>query len=155
MWRGVEDEPRARDAYREHRAPVDEMGFLVREVHGLRVGYSPDGLVGDDGLIEIKSRAPKTQVATVLAGEVPAENMAQLQCGLWVTGRAWIDYISYAGGMALWVERVYPDPRWQKAILAVAREFEASVTAITTTYTERTAGLPMTERLPSLDEIRI
>ena len=106
MLRGMDDEPRARAKYAERYAPVDETGFMVEDRWGFQIGYSPDGLVGDDGLIEVKSRRPKVQLATVLADEVPAENMAQLQCGLLVSGRKWIDYVSYCGGMPLWVKRV-------------------------------------------------
>ncbi|MGZ0843127.1 YqaJ viral recombinase family protein, partial [Klebsiella pneumoniae subsp. pneumoniae] len=94
MLRGMADEPRARDKYAEHyNVPVRQVGFMIRENRGVKLGYSPDGLVGDDGLIEVKSRLQKKQVETVLSGEPPAENMAQLQCGLLVSGREWIDYI--------------------------------------------------------------
>lgn len=147
MWRGIEDEPRARDAYAEHYAPVTEVGFMTRNDWGFRIGYSPDGLVGDDGLIEIKSRAPKSQVATVISGHPPAENMAQLQCGLLVSGRKWIDYISYAGGMALWRRRVFPDERWFRAIIRAVGVFESNAAEMVRLYAEETEGLPMTERI--------
>ncbi len=55
MLRGIEDEPKARDIYSEHFAPVTETGLMIRDDNGVKLGYSPDGLVGDDGLIEIKS----------------------------------------------------------------------------------------------------
>ena len=151
MLRGIEDEPRARDKYAEHFAPVDEVGFLARDDFGFRIGYSPDGLVGDDGLIEIKSRRPKTQVETVLAGHPPAENMAQLQCGLLVTGRKWLDYVSYAGGMHLYVKRVYPDQRWFDAIVKAVRAFEANAAEMVRLYEESVVGLPMTERVTELE----
>jgi hypothetical protein len=147
MWRGVEDEPRAREKYAEHHAPVTETGFMILERDGIRLGYSPDGLVGDDGLIEIKSRRAKKHLQTILDDQVPVENMAQLQTGLLVSGRAWIDYVSYCGGMPLWVKRVHPDPKWQAAIVAAARQFEATATAMTAAYNAAVAGLPMTERV--------
>ena len=146
MMRGTYDEPIARGLYAEHYAPVDEMGFMVLERDGWRLGYSPDGLVGDDGLIEIKSRRAKAHLATVLADEVPAQNMGQLQAGLLVTGRAWCDYVSFAGGMPLYVKRVHPDPRWFDAIRAAVATFEENVAQMVATYTERTAGMPATER---------
>lgn len=147
MERGVDDEPFAVAAYSEHHAPVAECGFMVRRWPGaFQLGYSPDGLVGTDGLIEIKSRRGKTQVETVLAGEVPAENMAQLQAGLFVSGRAWIDYVSYAGGMHLWTVRVTPDPAWFDAIRAAVEAFEAAVTQTVDAYLAAVEGLPMTER---------
>lgn len=147
MFRGIDDEPRARDKYSEHYAPVHEAGFMVREQDGVRIGYSPDGLVDGDGLIEIKSRRPKIHVAHVLSGQPPAEVMPQLQCGLLVSGRKWIDYISYAGGMHLWVKRIYPDRRWFDAILTAVHAFEANAAEMIRLYNEATHGLPTTERV--------
>ena len=146
MFRGTMDEPVARDAYSRYDAPVFECGFMVRDDWGYSIGYSPDGLVGDDGLIEVKSRRAKTQLMTIVADEVPLSNMAQLQCGLLVSGRQWCDYVSYCGGMPLWVKRVLPDSRWEKAIVEAVQTFEDTVAQIVTTYTVAVAGLPMTER---------
>jgi len=147
MWRGREDEPRARDLYSEHRAPVAEVGFMVRDDWGFSIGFSPDGLVGDNGLIEVKSRRQKKQLQTVLSDGVPTENMAQLQCGLLVSGREWCDYISYSGGMHLWTKRVYPDERWFTAIVAAVGRFEQTAELMASTYLTRVEGLPMTERI--------
>jgi putative phage-type endonuclease len=147
MWRGIEDEPRAREKYAEHHAPVTEYGFMIREGDGWRVGYSPDGLVGDDGLIEIKSRRAKRHLQTILSDQVPAENMAQIQAGLLVSGRAWCDYVSYSGGMPLWVKRVHPDAKWHQAIIAAVRQFETTAAQMVTAYQTAVHGLPMTERV--------
>jgi hypothetical protein len=125
MLRGQEDEFYARQAYAEHFAPVDEVGFVTNAGWGFTIGYSPDGLVGDDGLIEIKSRRGKYQVQTIAEDEVPAEYVIQLQTGLLVTGRKWVDFISYSGGLPMFVKRVEPDPLVQGAILAAATAFEA------------------------------
>ena len=87
MLRGIEDEPRAVDEVQPSTTPPSPpTGFMVANDWGFHIGYSPDGLVGDDGLIEVKSRRQKKQLQTILADEVPAENMAQLQCGLLVSG---------------------------------------------------------------------
>jgi hypothetical protein len=153
MLRGIEDEPRARDKYAEHYAPVREVGFIVREHDGIRIGYSPDGLVGDDGLIEVKSRRAKKQVETVLSGHPPPENMAQMQCGLLVTGRKWLDYISYCGGMHLWVHRVYPDQRWFDAILAAVEAFESNAADMVHRYMESVVGFPLTERVTEMEMV--
>ncbi len=162
MWRGIEDEPRARDLYSEKYAPVTEVGFMVRDDWGFKIGYSPDGtvigyspdgLVGDDGLIEVKSRRQKKHLATILADEVPTENMAQIQCGLLVSGRAWCDYVSFCGGMPLWRKRVEPDQRWFDAITDAAAQFEQAAAHIVATYTQRTAGLPATERIDHFADI--
>jgi len=147
MWRGVEDESFARDVYAQHYAPVETVGFMVRDDWGFQIGYSPDGLVGDDGLIEVKSRRQKTQLSTILDGEVPAENMAQMQAGLLVSGHAWCDYVSYCGGMKMWRKRVLPDPRWFEAIIAAVEKFEETAAQMVNAYNEATQGMPDTERL--------
>lgn len=155
MWRGILEEPAARQAYSEHHAPVEEMGFITRTINGHRIGYSPDGLVGKDGLIEIKSRLQKKQLHTILDQGVPAENMAQLQCGLLVTGRKWIDYVSFSGGMPLWVTRVLPDPNWFDAITQAVALFEANAADMITRYRSAVDGLPVMERIEDIPEMRV
>ena len=156
MFRGVEEEPLAREVYAEHfGVTVEEIGYMVRDEGGTRIGYSPDGLVGDDGLIEIKSRLPKKHIVTILDDQVPPENMAQIQAGLWVTGRQWCDYVSYCGGMRLWVTRVIPDRAWFAAIEKAAAQFEAAATDIIDRYEATTIGMPMTQRLPEYAEIAV
>lgn len=147
MWRGVEAEPFAREAYAQHYADVTEVGFMLREEDGWRLGYSPDGLVADDGLIEIKSPRAKTHLKTILADEVPAHYMAQCQSGLLVTERLWIDFVSFCGGMPLYVKRIYPDPAWHEAIKAACRVFEANAELIVADYRRRVADMPPTARL--------
>lgn len=146
MLRGIEDEPIARAKYAEHYAPVEEVGFMVEDRWGFQLGYSPDGLVGDEGLIEIKSRRPKNHLATIIADEVPLENMAQLQCGMLVSGRKWVDYISFSAGMPLFVKRVYPQEKWFNAIITAVEQLEENIAEMLRIYEESTAGLPMTDR---------
>lgn len=153
MLRGHDDEPRAVDVYAEHFAPVTATGFMVRDDWGFRIGYSPDGLVGTDGLIEVKSRRAKKQLQTILDDAVPAENMAQIQCGLLVSGRVWCDYVSYCGGMPLYVKRVYGDPNWFDAIVAAVTSFELAASLMTEQYEAATAGLPATERIVEMEMI--
>lgn len=147
MERGNLSEPYARDVYSQNYAPATELGFMVRDLGGYRLGYSPDGLVGDDGLIEIKAPRQKKHLATILADEVPAEHMAQCQAGLLVSGRAWIDFVSYNGGMPLFVKRVYPDPDWHAAILEAVTALEETAAQILATYHARIDGMPATERI--------
>jgi hypothetical protein len=117
MLRGHVDEIEARAIYGEKVAPVTECGLMVRDFGGFRIGYSPDGLVGDDGLIEVKSRAQKYQAQTIVSAAPPVEYMPQLQCGLLVSGREWLDFISYCGGMPMAVFRVEPNPDAHASIL--------------------------------------
>lgn len=158
MQRGHDDEPKARDEYEQrHDVTVDEIGFMTREVDGVTIGYSPDGLVADDGLIECKSRRQATQLAHWINGDepsVPAENMAQLQTGLLVSGRDWIDYLGFAEGWPTLEIRVYPEAQWAAVIVGAAKYAEAVIQRITTTYTERTAGLTPSERTPEIADLR-
>jgi len=153
MERGNLDEPYAREVYSEHYAEATEVGFMVREFDGIRLGYSPDGLVGHDGLIEIKSRRQKIQLKTILDDEVPLENMAQIQCGLLVSGRDWLDYVSYCGGMPLYVKRVYPDINWFTAIKDAVTAFEKTAAQMLETYQAAVAGRPNTDRIDHYLEV--
>lgn len=156
MWRGVEAEPIARAKYAEaNEVTVTEVGFCVRDEADWKLGYSPDGFVGDEGLIEIKAPRAKTHLNTILADEVPAHYMAQCQAGLLVTGRKWLEFVSYCGGMPLWTKRIYPDPDWHEAIVAACVAFEANVDQIVGRYLTATLGLPTTERMPSFNSLEV
>lgn len=139
MLRGYEDEIDARLAYAEKYAPVDDCGFITNDDLGFTIGYSPDGLVGEDGLIEIKSRKHKFQVETILenvaAGTAPSDFIIQIQTGLWVTKRKWLDFISFSAGLPMATVRVYPDPVIQTAIVDAAKAFEARIGARMTEIT--------------------
>lgn len=129
MLRGREDELFARIAYHEKIAKVDEIGFITNDQWGFTIGYSPDGLVGDDGLIECKSRRQKFQVETIIDGEMPSDYMIQVQTGLLVSGRKWCDFISYSAGLPMITIRVFPDIQIQAAIQAAAEAFESQLQA--------------------------
>lgn len=131
MLRGQADEYYAREIYVEHVAPVEECGFMTNDKWGFTLGYSPDGLVGSQGLIEIKSRRQKYQVKTIIenvwadrATTIPEEYVMQAQTGLLVSEREWLDFCSYSNGLHMAIIRVYPDPELQAAILDAASDFE-------------------------------
>lgn len=151
MQRGTLSEPYAREIYEDHHAPVEEVGFMVRDDWGFRLGFSPDGLVGDDGLIEIKSPRQKTHLNTLLVDQVPINYMAQCQAGLLVSGREWLDFISYNPGMPFYVHRVTPDPKWQEAIVNAVKGFESDAATLIETYARRIKGRPETERIDVFD----
>lgn len=136
MLRGHEDEIYAREIYSKKHSPVTEMGFITNDKWGFTIGFSPDGLVGSDGLIEIKSRCQKYQMETILTNEVPKEHIMQIQTGLLVSERKWCDYISYCGGMPMWVIRVYPDEVIQSAIIEATKLFEGKVKELEENYKE-------------------
>jgi predicted phage-related endonuclease len=140
-------EPYARDVYAENYGEVEVVGFMLREEDDWRLGASPDGLVGDDGGIEIKCPRAKTHLRTILADEVPAHYMAQVQSSLLVSGRKWWDFVSFVGGMPLYRKRVLPDPAWFDAITAACIAFEANAAQIVADYESRVADMPKTVRL--------
>ena len=92
--RGHRLEPVARQEYEARTLmPVEEVGFIESD-DGL-LGYSPDGLVGEDGLIEIKAPRKSKHLETIFKNEVPLEHIAQIQGGLYLSNRKWLDFISY------------------------------------------------------------
>lgn len=108
---GTETEPQARAMYElMNDCEVEQVAFVK---HSEFVGVSPDGLVGDDGLIEIKCPTTTTQLKRALSDSYSSDYKAQIQMQLWVTGRKWCDFVSFdprltcsAGYL---VERVYVD----------------------------------------------
>lgn len=124
MLRGQEEEIDAREAYSKAYAPLEQVGFVTNDKWGFTIGYSPDGLIGDDGLFECKSRRQKYQTQTIIEGVIPEEHVIQVQTGLLVTERKWLDFTSYCGGMPMITFRVLPDAQIQEAIVKAATEFE-------------------------------
>lgn len=128
MLRGTEDEIDAVELYSKRYAPVERIGFMTNDKWGFTIGYSPDGLVGDDGQVECKSRKQKLQMQTyveyVARDTIAPEFMIQVQTGLLVSERKWCDLISYCGGLPMATVRVLPDATIQDAIIAAATAFE-------------------------------
>jgi hypothetical protein len=79
-------------------------------------GASPDGLVGDEGGIEIKCPLPHTHVSYLRAGDVPSKYIPQIQGCLWITGREWWDFMSYHPAMEDLIVRVYRDEAYIKKL---------------------------------------
>jgi predicted phage-related endonuclease len=139
MLRGHEDELYARALYAKEYAPVEEVGFVTNDKWGFTLGCSPDGLVGEEGKIECKSRCQKYQVQTIVeewtgVARIPEEYWLQVQTGLLVTGRKWCDFISYSGGLPMAVVRVEADQRTQDAIIDAASKFEARINEVIADY---------------------
>lgn len=106
----------------DYAEPFRTVGFIRRTIAGGAgaVGCSPDSLVGEDGLLEIKSKLPHLQLEVLLKKQLPPEHVAQCQGALWVTGRKWLDFISYWPGLPLFRLRVEPDLEYfEKLQLAV------------------------------------
>jgi len=110
---GTLTEPDARAAYEfETNRKVETVGF-VQHPGFIHAGASPDGLVGEDGLIEIKCPNTATHIETLLKRCVPNKYLTQIQWQLAVTGRAWCDYVSFDARlperMRLYIQRVKRD----------------------------------------------
>jgi len=155
MARGNLAEIVARDWYTTEHAPVTQMGFMRLDAEWGSLGYSPDGLVGDEGCIEVKSPRHKGHLETVVTNTMPVGYMAQIQSGLLVSGRQWCDFISWPGGMAPHVIRIEPDDTWHAAIKAAVKQFEAQATDIIAAYNKRTEGAPIPALIGGYDEIAI
>ena len=134
MMRGHEEEVDARDHYRKHYAPVEDVGFITNDRWGFTLGYSPDGLVGEIGLIEAKSRKARFQVETIVKGEIPAEHIIQVQSGLLISEREWCHFLSYSGGLPMDLIPAEPIAEFQEAIVEAATAFEARVAEVIADY---------------------
>lgn len=109
--RGHELEPMAREAYeRKTGFKVEQVSFIKN----LGFGYSPDGLVDDNGLIEIKAKQPKDQIAILRSGDIPKEHLDQLDGGLLCSNREWIDFVAYCPNLPIFIKRVYAKDRIQQ-----------------------------------------
>ena len=156
MARGHLLEPLARDLYAKHYSPVTECGFVTRNFDsGLILGYSPDGLVGDDGQLEIKSPRQKNHLKALLAIEVPAEYTFQVQLGLAVTGREWCDFISYAPGLPLFVYRCRRDEGVIAQLIAAAEVAELELQRLMALYDALSERFHPTEPIQPEQEIVI
>jgi putative phage-type endonuclease len=95
MQRGTDLEPLARECYEFiSGTTVEQIGF-VNHPYIPNFGCSPDGLVGEDGLIEIKCPNSATHIDYILAGVVPTDYVKQMTSQLSCTGRKWVDFVSY------------------------------------------------------------
>lgn len=134
MQRGIELEPEARDWYvfvsGNH---VSEEGF-IHHPEIPNVGISPDGLVGDDGLIEIKCPMHRAHIEAVEKKKLPSQYRWQVQGQLWVTQRKWLDFISYHPEHEGVIVRVLPSVEDQQkltlACIAANEEIESIVSLL-------------------------
>ena len=108
MRNGTQMEPETRRYYEMERdCDVRQVGFCTTDDG--RFGASPDALVGDDGVLELKTPTHATQVAYLIAGTLPTEYATQVHGQLIVTGRKWADFMSRAAGLPPLLVRVEPD----------------------------------------------
>ena len=127
----MEVEARERLAF-DYKEPLRQVGFIRRKIGNLGyVGCSPDSLIGDDGMLEIKTKLPHLQLEVLLANppRVPPEHVAQVQGALWVAQRQWLDFVSYWPGLPDFKIRVYPDPEYFDKLYEGVAAFYADLQA--------------------------
>jgi putative phage-type endonuclease len=132
MENGITLEPDARIYYEGlHGVTVEQVGLIQL---GDDIAASPDGLVGDDGLIEIKCPFPNTHLHYILSGKLPSEYKAQVQGGLWVSGRQWTDFISFdprVKSRPFWSIRVERDEKYIKDLAKAVQVFAEELQTLT------------------------
>jgi hypothetical protein len=128
MHRGGELEESAALWYAvESDAEPRRVGFVMRD--DKMVGCSPDRLVGDDGILEIKCPKIQTHLGYRRLTEAPADYRCQLQGQLWVTGREWVDFMSFCPGLPAVLIRVERDEAFIEALSKAVDAFVARLLA--------------------------
>jgi putative phage-type endonuclease len=131
MQDGIDREVFARDRYVQQFGEVEEVGFIQHPT--LEAGASPDGLVGEDGLLEIKCPMGTTHTETLMTQEVPSKYIPQIQFQLRCTGRKWCDFVSYnpmfPQHLQVFVKRVEADEVYQ---MELDKEIEAFLLEVQT-----------------------
>lgn len=147
QW-GIDKEPEARSTYEFLTDnAVEQVGFILHPAIAMS-GASPDGLVGSDGLIEIKCPNTATHLDTLLGSEIADKYIVQMQWQMACTGRAWVDWVSYdprlPPAMALFVNRVQRDPariaELEAAVRAFLKEIDAKLAALSKAYGAKEAA---------------
>lgn len=114
MIRGIELEDEARELYIiETFNEVEQVGFIQRDEYS---GCSPDGLVEEDGLIEIKCPKDTVFVEQSISGKIKLDYYAQMQYNMFITGRKWCDYVAYNENFPLLIRRYERDEEYIKKI---------------------------------------
>jgi len=132
MQDGIDREQFARDRYVQQFGEVEEVGFVKHPT--LDAGASPDGMVGDDGILEIKCPMGSTHTETLMTQDIPSKYVPQVQFQLLVTGRKWCDFVSYnpmfPEHLQVFVKRIEADPVYQKELESEVKQFLEEVDTI-------------------------
>lgn len=146
QW-GTDTEPQARTAYEFMTdATVQEVGFIDHPRLEW-AGCSPDGLVGDDGMVEIKCPNTATHIETLLTGQIEGKYLKQMQFQMACAGRTWCDFVSFdprlPAEMQLFVKRIEADPAEietiEGAVSAFLVEVDSTVAALRARYMQDAA----------------
>lgn len=127
MERGHDQEPAARELYAfQTDLEPQAVGFIKNG----SVGCSPDSIVGDKGMVEIKTKLAHLHLDVLLGDAVPNEHMAQIQGQLWVAEREWCDFVSYCPKLPLFVKRVHRDEAFIERIAKAVDLFERELVTL-------------------------
>jgi putative phage-type endonuclease len=146
QW-GTDNEPAAKLAYTfMSDAVVSDEGFAIHPAIA-DFGASPDGLIGDDGLLEIKCPNTATHIETLLSGICDGKYITQMQAQMACTGRKWCDYVSYDPrmpvDMQLFIKRVNRDDvfiaNMENEIVNFLQELHDKIEALNMQYASKTA----------------
>lgn len=152
---GNETEAQARDAYAFYRdADLTEVAFVEHRSIA-ETGASPDRLVGDDGLLEIKCPATHTHIETLQGGQVDPDYVTQMQWQMACTGRAWCDFVSFdprmPEAMRLFVKRVPRDSariaELETEVITFLGEVRATVRQLRAKYDPEPQDVPEMARM--------
>ena len=134
QW-GTDNEPLARAAYEAYADVLVDEVAMITHPRIEQAGASPDGLVGDDGLVEIKCPNTATHIDTLLTQTVPGKYVTQMQWQMACTGRQWCDFVSFDPRMPkelqLFIKRVNRDDEQiamlEKEVLSFLEELDEKV----------------------------
>jgi len=134
MQHGTDTEPQARAVYTMQTGlMVEETGFIPHPSIAMS-GASPDGLVGDDGLVEIKCPQPTEHIRVLTGGDIKRGYVLQMQWQMACTGRGWCDFVSFnpdlPDDLQVSIQRVEADAKLQAEIAAAVEAFLADVDAV-------------------------
>jgi putative phage-type endonuclease len=142
MQHGIDTEPQARGAYQFYAdVEIVEVGFIAHQAISM-TGASPDGFVGDDGLVEIKCPNTATHIETLLGASVPSKYITQMQWQMACTGRKWCDFVSFdprlPESMRAFIRRVDRDSvmigNLERDIETFLAELDATLIALRSKY---------------------
>ena len=138
MERGRREEAALRTKYCfEAAVDVVQIGFVKMNPAICKTGCSPDGLVGTDGIVEIKSTAPEALIELLDGGKRPKEHYAQVQGQLWITNRNWCDLVIGSPKMPrLLIDRIDRDEYYMASLATALRQFNAELTALANRHGE-------------------
>lgn len=137
--RGHIEETLALQVYEKNKGGLKRCGFVENTELGFKIGCSPDALVGDDGVVQVKSFTPNVQLGNIAQDKIEPKDMLQVQMELLVMRRKWCDLIYQSSGTYQMVTPVFPDEKIQAVIKEACKDFNSRVEMTLQAYREKIA----------------